>query len=880
MTPPPVSEQAPKVVRLSDHRLTVPAAITWVAAFVLVERPGDAGTALVAALAGGVFGLLLWLLPWRAARASGRRARARRLLGRLRRALPSVLVSAALCSCVAASVLVMQPMREPPLLVNSGQRLLTARLVVSGTPAMTAHAGFGGQAVTGVRFEATLERVADDSGRRDLTSTRVLLFIDDLTTADAPMIGSTIDVEGRFQATDDGSQTSWLVFVEGRPQTVQPPGWHLGWAADLRSQFGHAARGLPGDGAALVPGLALGDDSLVSASLDGAMKDSGLSHLTAVSGANCAIVIAGALLFGGALGLRRAARLCGAGAVLVLFVILVTPQPSVIRAAAMAAIVLVSIGASRSARGIPVLCLAVVALIVTDPWLSHSFGFALSALATAGLLLFTRPLTAALARWMPSWLAAVIAVPLAAQIACQPVLALLTPTIAPYSIPANLLAAPAAPVATVVGLLACLVGAIIPPLAVPAAWLCWLPAAWIGAVARFFADAPGARLPWLPGAAGAVLVAVLTALALWVVLGSRRPRLRSATGLLLVVAIVGVYGGVLVGSALALRLSVPQNWRIAACDIGQGDAVLVRSGDRIALIDTGPEPEALRSCLDRMQIEHLDLLVLTHFDLDHIGGLDAAVGLADTVLIGPTDGSADEAVVRRVVSSGAVVHEAVRGDEGVLGTMAWTVLWPLEDTTLRGNAASVTLRFAGDFDALFLGDLGESDQMQLMAEGRPSPVDVVKVAHHGSGDQSADLYERIHAGVGIISVGADNDYGHPNDRILGILADSGTRVFRTDQLGLVVVSIEGGETVLWSERVAPLPEAAAAAAAASVSASRLDHDDLQSEDTWRLHAAQNHRRRPLSHSSPGSRCVLRRWCSCRARSRSLPNEASGSCAIC
>jgi competence protein ComEC len=426
------------------------------------------------------------------------------------------MVCAALAASISTAVLVMQPSREPPLLVDASQRTMTAQLTVSGTPSETTHSGFGGQAVSGVRFEATLQRVGDATGRSDITSTRVLLFVDDLATADAPPIGSTIRIQGRFRATDDGSQTSWLVFVQGHPQTIRQPGWQLAWAAGLREGFTDAARQLPGDGAALVPGLALGDDSLVDTTLDTAMKDSGLSHLTAVSGANCAIVIAGAFMLAGLAGLRRALRIGAAGAVLVLFVILVTPQPSVIRAAAMAAIVLVSIGASRSARGMPVLCLAVVCLIITDPWLSHSFGFALSALATAGLLLFTRPLTAALGRWMPGWLAAVIAIPLAAQLACQPVLALLTPTIAPYSIPANLLAGPAAPVATVVGLLACLLGAAVPPLGVPTAWLCWLPAAWIAAVARFFADAPGARLPWVPGIAGALLVLALTALGLHV----------------------------------------------------------------------------------------------------------------------------------------------------------------------------------------------------------------------------------------------------------------------------------------------------------------------------------------------------------------------------
>ena len=872
MSGPRREPRNPGSTRWADHRLTAPALFAWGAAFVLVGQPTAASSVLIGAVACLAVSLTLWRLLAPTVGAS----RWGRVLRGTRRALPTVAVCAGIGACVAVAVLVLQPLREPPLLLDETQTALSAELEVVGTPAETAHSGFGGESLSGVRFEATLHRLQNADGRSDRTSTRVLVFVDGLGTADAPAIGSTIRVDARFRATDDGSQTAWLAFAEGHPQTVRPPGWQLAWAAELRARFADSARGLPGDGAELVPGLALGDDSLVDASLDESMKDSGLSHLTAVSGANCAIVIAGAFLIAGFAGLRRGARLGMAGAVLVLFVILVTPQPSVIRAAAMAAIVLVSIGASRSARGMPVLCLAVISLIVTDPWLSHSFGFALSSLATAGLLLLTRPVTSALSRWMPPWLAAVIAVPLAAQLACQPVLALLTPTVAPYSIPANLLAAPAAPIATVVGLLGCLVGALIPPVAVPAAWLCWLPAAWIGAVARFFADAPGARLPWVPGLLGALLVLVLTALALWVLLASGAPRLRRAMAVFLAAAIVGVYGGVMIGGTIALRFSVPQNWRIAACDIGQGDAVLVKSGDVTALIDTGPDPDLLRACLERMQIGRIDLLVITHFDLDHIGGLDAVVGRADAVLVGPVDGPSDEVIVRRVVESGAIVQQAARGDRGELGALRWEVLWPTADTTLRGNGASVTMRFSGDIDALFLGDLGESDQAQLMAEGRLGPVDVVKVAHHGSGDQSAELYNRIRARAGLISVGADNDYGHPNDRILEILAGAGTRVFRTDLLGLVVVSIEDGDTVVWSEKTA----GAGAASLVSVPPSRLDTRNDVSEDTWLLHAAQNKRRRPRSRSSPGSRCAPRRSSSCRARSRFLPNAASGSSVSC
>ncbi|CAD5996615.1 ComEC/Rec2 family competence protein [Agreia sp. COWG] len=775
----------------ADFRLLVPAIVGWAGAFVLVALPAQALAAAVISL-GVVAALALgWVLLRRAGR--GRRVRA---------ALPTLTLCAALCACIAAGIAAAGPSREPVLLDGATGAHLTASLTITGTPSKASHAGFAGTPVEGIRMAATLDRL--ESGRgSEQSAAPVLVFIDGLESTEAPPIGSSVTVRGTFRATEPGSQTAWLLFADGHPVITQQPGWQLAWAAHLRAGFVTAAEGLPGDGGHLVPGLAIGDESLVTESLDTAMKNSGLSHLTAVSGANCAIVIAGVLLLGGFVRLRRTARLCLAGAVLAGFVVLVTPQPSVIRAAAMAAIVLVSVGASRSARGLPVLCLAVSLLILSDPWLSRSYGFALSALATAGLLLLTRPLTRVFARFLPAWAALGLAVPVAAQLACEPVLILLQPSVAPYSVVANVLAAPAAPIATVVGLVACLLGALSPPLGALGAWLCWLPAAWIAAVARFFSDAPGARIPWLPGVAGAGLVLLLVSVCLWCALGTSAPRARRLMALSVVVAVVGIYGGILVGGSFALRLSIPDRWQIAACDIGQGDAVLIRSQNRVALVDTGPDPALLTACLDRLGVDRLDLLVLTHYDLDHIGGVDAVEAITDLALVGPVASAADAATLSRLVEAGVDVRQVAEGDQGTLGALSFDVLWPPEKTSLRGNAASVTMRFDGEIDALFLGDLGEEDQNSLMAASRLDDVDVVKVAHHGSGDQSPLLYQRIGAAVGLVSVGIDNGYGHPNDRALGILSDSGTRALRTDQLGLILLELQNDGVHLWSERQAP-----------------------------------------------------------------------------
>jgi len=807
-----------------DTRLVLPAITAWGGAGLAVGVP-EAMPVVLVVLAVGLVVITLEIARRRLSRT--RRPGHRSIDGvspslgfgmgnaRTTRRLAVAGVAVAVALAVAAGVSIATPLRAPAVLETLGERQVTVELTVTGQTRTAESRSFGNDdglnggspAAPDIRFAAVATAfivASPDGPSTHAAESPVLVFLPGAgRTGGAPEIGAKLVARGALLATDAGSDTAWLFFVRGTATEAAPPPWYLDWANELRLQFRETAAQLPGDGAQLVPGLALGDESLVGASLDDEMKRSGLSHLTAVSGANCALVIAGIMLLGGILRLRRGSRIVASLIALVLFVVLVTPQPSVLRAAVMAAIVLFSLGASRAARGLPTMCLAVMVLIVMDPWLSRSFGFALSVLATAGLLLLASPLAARLARFMPAWLAMVISIPLAAQIACQPVLVLLNPAIAPYSVIANMLAAPAAPVATIVGLLACLLGAFIPPLSIVGAWLTWLPASWIAAVATFFAHAPGASLPWLPGLLGCLLLSVAVGALGWILLGTRHPGARRITGILLATTLVAGYGGILLGGILGQRLALPSNWQIAACDVGQGDAVVVRSAGQVALIDVGPDAELLARCLGQLGVSRIDILVITHYDLDHVGGIDAVLGLVDLALVGPTQDAGEDALLTELASAGAVVELASRGDDGVLGELNWQVLWPQPDSDDRGNDASVTLLVQGGINALFLGDLGERSQAEMMAASRLGRLDVVKVSHHGSADASAALYDLVAADAGLVSVGVDNGYGHPSDAALAMLEHAGTAALRTDASGLVVVapSLEG--LIVWTERAVP-----------------------------------------------------------------------------
>lgn len=620
-------------------------------------------------------------------------------------------------------------------------------------------------------------------------------------------LGARVLVTGQAGQGDAGERAA-LVLFGTRASVVTPAAGVFAVAAGARAQFVERAARLPEPGAGLLPGLAVGDTTAVGAELNEAMLRSGLSHLTAVSGANCAIVVAAAFWLVALCGGGRRLRVGVSLVALAAFVVLVTPEPSVIRASVMAALGMLALLLGRPSAGVPILCLAVTGILLVDPWLATSPGFALSAAATGALLSVARPLARGLGRWMPTTVALALAVPISTQLVCGPIVALFSEQQSLVSVPANLLAAPAAPLATVVGLLACL-SAPVPVLADFFAATAWLPSAWIATTATTAIRLPGATLLVVPGllSAGVVLtISAAIAVLLWRAKSgkpARRGLRRSATVIVVIVCALG--GARILLTGPLSTLTVPAEWSIAACDVGQGDALLVKSAGRTALIDTGPDPAALRTCLSALGVDRIDLLVLTHFDLDHVGGVDAVLARVTTVLHGPVSEHGEEMLLSSLRDAGAAVVEASAGQSGVLGNTRWRVLWPRATQAAfpSGNDASVVIEFAGGNvpTSLFLGDLSAVPQQLLLASGSLSPpYTVVKVAHHGSADQNAGLYRALAPVAAIFSAGEGNDYGHPRQESLDVLAATGAAILRTDQQGWLLLGIREGELAVWVEK--------------------------------------------------------------------------------
>ncbi|OIJ25189.1 competence protein ComEC [Nocardioides luteus] len=624
--------------------------------------------------------------------------------------------------------------------------------------------------------------------------TPVVVLGDD-AWAEVPL-GATVSTSGRL-ATSDSHEESALL-IAGEPTILTEPG--IWWRASdaLRGSIRDAVAHRPPDQAALVPALVDGDDTGLSDDLADDFRTTGLTHLLAVSGTNLTLVVGFLLIVARWAGVRGRGLYAVGVLGIVGFVVLARTEPSVVRAAAMGAVGLLAMTHNGRRRALRGLGAAVIGLLLIDPGLATSIGFTLSVLATAGILLFGPSWRDALRRWMPQWCAEAIAVPAAAQLACTPVVAAISGQVSLVAALANLLVEPAVAPATVLGLLGGLLGLVWDPLGMVAGTIATWCVAWIIAVARFGAGLPTAEVGWATGPFALVLlVAVCAAIACLAPRVLRHP-------------VTGVAGCLVLLAVALVRLPSPgwppAGWVLVMCDVGQGDALVVRTGAGSAVVvDAGPDPDLVDDCLDRLEIEDVPLAVITHFHADHVNGVEGLfagrrVGeLWTSRLQDPPEGV--RVLGETAGAAGVVPVPAPYGATITVGEARIQVLWPTADSDTRGpgdgstaNEASVVLLVESHGLRLLLtGDIEPEGQDQLADDLVGLDIDVLKVPHHGSRYQDLDWLRALHAQVALTSVGAHNDYGHPAAATIEGLETRGTKVYRTDRDGAVAVVESDGE---------------------------------------------------------------------------------------
>ncbi len=618
-------------------------------------------------------------------------------------------------------------------------------------------------------------------------------------------LGEQVSASGRLGPAM-GSDLAAVLLAGTPPDVTRPASWLQRGVGAVRDGLVEAASPLPGAERALVPALVDGDDSAMPPDAVQDFKTTGLTHLLAVSGSNLTLVLAFVLVVARYAGVRgRWTGLVGAGAI-VFFVLLARPQASVLRAAAMGVVALSGLSSGARARGTRALSIAVASLVLLDAELARSVGFLLSTTATAGILLVGPRWRDSLARWLPRPLAEAVAVPLAAQLACTPAIAAISGQVSMVALFANVLAAPAVGPATVMGLIAGLLALVSDPVAHLAGRLAGIPAWWIVWTARHCASYDGASLGWPVGPVGLAALAVCC-LAVILVL----PRILLSPWASVACSVVLV---VVVLHPLGRPGWPPAGWVMVMCDVGQGDGMVLNAGHGLAVVvDTGPDPVAMNRCLDQLGVRRIALVVLTHFHADHVDGLPGVLDgrqvaeIETSPLRDPSEGAS--AVDRWAREAGVPVTVSTLGETRSVGVLSWTVLGPVtipapDGSSTEGSApnnASVVLMLETEgYRILLSGDAEPEEEDDILAEHVALGVDVFKVAHHGSANQDPDFVLGTGARLALISVGADNDYGHPAAQTLALLDDLGAITYRTDQDGAIAVVDRAGQLAVATEQ--------------------------------------------------------------------------------
>jgi competence protein ComEC len=649
--------------------------------------------------------------------------------------------------------------------------------------------------------------------RSDGTRVRVRVFWND-TALELPK-GSLINADCSFTPLRDDQR--WL-YERGCIGTLsisvrENRGFTQDlWGAIDRFRHDNSVRieSIGGSGAALLAGVLLGNrEQLQGSDVRQDFITCGLAHLIAVSGTHLAVVAALLSWFLRRLTLGRATEVALLLLVLVLYVILTGLQPSAIRSAIMAGVAACSVFIGRRGHAPSALTAAALIMLLLYPANAYSLGFWLSVCAVVGISFFANLVS----HWIstavplgraksPGAFSQALALTIAASSATLPlavpafgVLSLIGPL-------ANLLGGPLISLALVCGALSLVLTPLIEPLGMFLLQAAAFSADICARVAALFSQIPWASIPLeipLPVACALGVSAALLVYYSWPAPTGRV--LRRATLAILMAACLTVQ--------LAPAFITP---RLTVMDIGQGDALLIQERRAAILIDTGASESALVHALARCNIHHLQAVIITHLDSDHAGALRRLRGLVNVETVYFARGLLEHQANNEYLTDAYAVvgkeqvQELQLGDRLKIGdTLCLTVLWPTGTAFEGSNEESICLLLQYDANndgiaeqqTLLTGD-AESETLSLLIKRYPDlRADILKVGHHGSRKSllPAQL-ESLGTTTALISVGANNRYGHPAQEILDTLEASEVRTLRTDERGDITCLFKGTALVL------------------------------------------------------------------------------------
>jgi competence protein ComEC len=588
---------------------------------------------------------------------------------------------------------------------------------------------------------------------------------------------------------------------------------------------------LPEPEASLLTGVLLGNEGGISSELKEDFKATGASHVIAISGFNISIICA---LMMATIGRVVVDRRLAAGIAMLgvaVYTLLVGADAAVVRAAAMGAVTLLGLMANRTGVALNTLAIAALAMMAFDPHMLKDVGFQLSVAATLGLILYAKPFESVTyrlltprfsserAKQIVGWISEALLLTLAAQILTTPLILWHFGRLSVVSLLTNVLILPIQSLVMVFGGAALVVGLALEPLGRVVGWGAYPWLNWTIRVVEWTARFPYASVPLELSDLGLLALYALIGLLSILALLDLEPRRALWQTLRARLSLTATMGGMALVTTVAwfAVLQFPDDkLHVTFLDVGQGDAIFIETpGGAQILVDGGPDGSAVLSELGRQMPfwdRTLDLVVLTHPDADHLTGLIAVLERygVRAVVAGHAPHKTDllQTWETALATGGALPIQGQAGTRLELSDdITLDILHPVPNSSTANedeinasttNDNSVVMRLVYRNVAFLLpGDVEAEVEQRLVRSGAYLRSTVIKVPHHGSKTSSSQAFlAAAQPQVAVISVGADNDFGHPSRDVLQRLQDT-PHVYRTDRDGCVTISSDGHK--LWIE---------------------------------------------------------------------------------
>lgn len=530
----------------------------------------------------------------------------------------------------------------------------------------------------------------------------------------------------------------------------------------------------------LIAGVVCGRSSELRAQPAGEwFSVTGTAHLIAVSGSHLAIV---GFVIESALQMTRCSRglqRALLAATLVAYAAFAGASPSAVRACCMVFATLVANGAGRRRHGISALFVTMSIFVLLRPTVLFEMGFQLSCASVFAILCFCPYATYALGELgVPAGIAGILSVTLCSQLATLPIT---VPAFGTFSLIAPIANAVIGPVVSVLlAVSIVLAPCSLVPLLRPWALVVPMVAARCALFfEQLFAAVPGASVSVPPDSVWVYVVPLsLTALLVW----WPRPRARPMAVGLLCLALAAV-----VPYVYWDRFAPPS---VTILDVGQADAILIRQGGAVALVDCGLD-ERVVTALVRNNVHHIDAVFVTHWDEDHWGGLPDVLEQFSVGTIAVAANALEDAPAEVLNRSGVEYRQVRRGDTVDIGAFCARVMWPFKSVDGEGNEDSLVLLLTYAQEGkrlrmLLTGD-AELDQEREFAQ-EVGDIDVLKLGHHGSKvSVDGELLDVLSPELSIASAGEGNRYGHPSDACVDAVREAG---------GVFACTIERGDITI------------------------------------------------------------------------------------